>query len=153
MPHHFTKNTLETTKWCNTCKCNTQWLVSDGRLGRCKNDHHKTSQKLSRLNSNSYGLPSHNSARRHRRSRTADRRERQASDAVVCGNRRDRASDHVWVEEMIIVLKLIVTILFGFILLVCFCNSLDCYPEEPNKVARNIALSFFSVFILITTWV
>lgn len=54
---------------------------------------------------------------------------------------------------MIIVLKLIVTILFGFMLLVCFCNSLDCYPEEPNKVARNIALSFFSVFILITTWV
>ena len=39
MPHHFTKNTLETTKWCNRCGRSTQWLVSDGRLGRCKEDH------------------------------------------------------------------------------------------------------------------
>lgn len=39
MAHHFTKNTLSTTKWCNRCGRNTQWLVSDGRLGRCKEEH------------------------------------------------------------------------------------------------------------------
>lgn len=41
MPHHYTKNTLGITRWCNTCRRQTQWSVSDGRLGRCENDHHK----------------------------------------------------------------------------------------------------------------
>lgn len=45
MPHHFTKNTLETTRFCNTCKRNTQWYVWNGRLGRCKEDHHRDKPK------------------------------------------------------------------------------------------------------------
>lgn len=54
---------------------------------------------------------------------------------------------------MILSMKLITTILFGFLLLLSFFNSLDCYPEEPNKVLRNVGLVFFSVFVLIQTWV
>ena len=41
MSEHFTKNTLETTRWCNICCRSTQWHVWSGRLGRCKEDHHQ----------------------------------------------------------------------------------------------------------------
>jgi ribosomal protein L44E len=34
-PHHHTRNTLETTKWCRTCGRYTQHAVSDGRLAHC----------------------------------------------------------------------------------------------------------------------
>lgn len=40
MPQHYTKNTLEVTHFCNTCRRNTQHYVWDGRLGPCKEDHH-----------------------------------------------------------------------------------------------------------------
>lgn len=49
-------------------------------------------------------------------------------------------------------MKIVATVVFGFLLLLSFSNSLDCYPEEPQKVARNLALVLFSTFILIQTW-
>lgn len=36
MPHHFQKSITETTEWCNKCERLTTHIVSDGRLGRCK---------------------------------------------------------------------------------------------------------------------
>jgi hypothetical protein len=36
MSEHFTRNTEEVTRWCNHCGRFTQHIVSDGRLGRCK---------------------------------------------------------------------------------------------------------------------
>lgn len=41
MPHHYTKNTLQTTAWCNTCRRRTQHAVWNGRMGRCVEDHNK----------------------------------------------------------------------------------------------------------------
>lgn len=41
MAHHYTKNTTGITRYCNTCRRNTQHYVWDGRLGPCKEDHHK----------------------------------------------------------------------------------------------------------------
>lgn len=35
MAKHHTKNTLSTTKWCNTCSAMTPHAVSDGREGHC----------------------------------------------------------------------------------------------------------------------
>ncbi len=35
MPEHYTRNTLEATKWCNRCGRPTQHAVSGGRIGRC----------------------------------------------------------------------------------------------------------------------
>jgi hypothetical protein len=35
MPHHFTKNTVEATFWCNTCFRNTSHRIDDGRRGPC----------------------------------------------------------------------------------------------------------------------
>lgn len=32
---HETRNTLEITKWCNTCRRMTQHRVSDRRVGTC----------------------------------------------------------------------------------------------------------------------
>lgn len=32
---HETRNTLETTKWCNTCGRRTQHRVDDRRVGPC----------------------------------------------------------------------------------------------------------------------
>jgi hypothetical protein len=40
-PQHYTKNTLGISRFCNTCRRTTMWSVSDGRLGRCQEDHHK----------------------------------------------------------------------------------------------------------------
>lgn len=45
MPHHYTKNVLEDTRWCNTCNRRTQHQVYNGRLGRCLNDHHRPPAK------------------------------------------------------------------------------------------------------------
>lgn len=36
MPHHFTRDTTETYHHCNKCGKLTLHIVSDGRLGRCK---------------------------------------------------------------------------------------------------------------------
>jgi len=35
MSHHFTSNTISTSRWCNECKRQTQHSVSSNRLGRC----------------------------------------------------------------------------------------------------------------------
>jgi len=35
MPEHYTRNTLETTRWCNKCRQHTQWRVSAGRISHC----------------------------------------------------------------------------------------------------------------------
>lgn len=35
MAEHYTTNTLEVTKFCNTCGKNTQHAVSAGRVGHC----------------------------------------------------------------------------------------------------------------------
>jgi hypothetical protein len=35
MSEHFTKNTIEATAWCATCKRKTQHRVDSGRLGPC----------------------------------------------------------------------------------------------------------------------
>lgn len=43
MPHHYTKNTVEAKAYCKTCGTFTVHYVWDGRLGRCKNDHHAVS--------------------------------------------------------------------------------------------------------------
>lgn len=45
MPHHFTKSTTDISRWCNRCNRMTQWYVSDGRLGRCKEDHQNKKPK------------------------------------------------------------------------------------------------------------
>ena len=45
MPHHFTKNTESVSRFCNTCRRVTMWSVSDGRLGRCQEDHHQKKPK------------------------------------------------------------------------------------------------------------
>lgn len=45
MPHHFTKNTTSVSRHCNTCGRTTMWTVSDGRLGRCVEDHHQVKPK------------------------------------------------------------------------------------------------------------
>jgi hypothetical protein len=42
MPHHFPKATVEASAYCTTCGKMTPHYVFDGRLGRCKNDHHPT---------------------------------------------------------------------------------------------------------------
>lgn len=39
MAHHYTKNTESVTHWCNRCRGQTLHVVSDGRLGRCMNEH------------------------------------------------------------------------------------------------------------------
>jgi hypothetical protein len=39
MPHHYTKNIVEASAWCNTCNKMTMHAVFDGRLDRCKNEH------------------------------------------------------------------------------------------------------------------
>lgn len=39
MPHHYTKNVTEAQEYCRTCNAWTMHYVSDGRLGRCKNEH------------------------------------------------------------------------------------------------------------------
>jgi hypothetical protein len=35
MTEHYTKNTLGTLKWCNTCRKQTMHAVSGKRVGRC----------------------------------------------------------------------------------------------------------------------
>ena len=40
MSQHYTKGTVSVRKWCNTCRRETEHSVSDGRLGRCVEDHH-----------------------------------------------------------------------------------------------------------------
>ena len=35
MPEHYTRNTLEATKWCNRCGRPTQHAVSAGRIAHC----------------------------------------------------------------------------------------------------------------------
>ena len=40
MSEHYTKGTISVRKWCTTCGRETEHSVSDGRLGRCVNDHH-----------------------------------------------------------------------------------------------------------------
>lgn len=35
MNEHFTESTEYTMGWCNTCKRETRWTVSAGRLGHC----------------------------------------------------------------------------------------------------------------------
>lgn len=42
MIEHYTKGTISVRKWCNTCGKETEHSVSDGRLGRCVEDHHPT---------------------------------------------------------------------------------------------------------------
>lgn len=41
MTQHYTRNTLEITHYCRKCGKNTQHYVWGGRLGNCKEDHHK----------------------------------------------------------------------------------------------------------------
>jgi len=36
MAEHYTRNTLEVTRWCNRCARFTQHAVSGGRVGQCK---------------------------------------------------------------------------------------------------------------------
>lgn len=36
MTEHYTRNTESVTLWCNKCNRLTQFMVSNGRLGRCK---------------------------------------------------------------------------------------------------------------------
>lgn len=36
MPHHYPKNTLEVSYYCNTCRKTTMHQVSNGSLGPCK---------------------------------------------------------------------------------------------------------------------
>lgn len=45
MPEHFSKNVLQTTRFCNTCMRNTQWHVWNGRLGSCVHEHHTAPPK------------------------------------------------------------------------------------------------------------
>lgn len=35
MPHHFTKNTVEASIWCNTCNRMTSWRILNGRRAYC----------------------------------------------------------------------------------------------------------------------
>jgi hypothetical protein len=35
MPHHFPKNTVEASIWCNTCNRVTPWRVLNGKRGYC----------------------------------------------------------------------------------------------------------------------
>jgi len=35
MAQHYTKNTLEATKWCNRCSRKTRHAVSGNRIGHC----------------------------------------------------------------------------------------------------------------------
>jgi hypothetical protein len=39
MPEHFTRNTESVHAWCHHCGKLTDHAVSDGRIGRCINDH------------------------------------------------------------------------------------------------------------------
>jgi hypothetical protein len=41
MSEHFTRNTESLRCWCYTCNDMTEHTVSDGRIGRCQNDHTK----------------------------------------------------------------------------------------------------------------
>jgi ribosomal protein L44E len=41
MTQHYTKNTEQVSAYCPTCNGVTMHLVSDGRRGRCVNEHHK----------------------------------------------------------------------------------------------------------------
>jgi hypothetical protein len=34
-PHHFPKNTVEASVWCNTCNKMTPWRILNGRRGFC----------------------------------------------------------------------------------------------------------------------
>jgi len=44
MTQHYPKGTISIRKWCNTCGRETEHSVSDGRVGRCVQDHHPPSQ-------------------------------------------------------------------------------------------------------------
>lgn len=44
MPHHFTKNTVEASAYCNTCNQQTMHYVADGRIGLCKEQHAKVQE-------------------------------------------------------------------------------------------------------------
>jgi hypothetical protein len=50
MPHHFTKNIVEASAWCNTCNKMTMHAVWDGRLDRCKNNHPHAATKMKPVN-------------------------------------------------------------------------------------------------------
>jgi hypothetical protein len=46
MPHHFTKNIVEASAWCNACNKMTMHAVWGGRLDRCKNNHPHVAVKV-----------------------------------------------------------------------------------------------------------
>jgi len=35
MPQHYTKNTVEATIWCNTCRRETPWRILGGKRAYC----------------------------------------------------------------------------------------------------------------------
>lgn len=40
MPHHFQKNTMSASFWCNLCGKDTEHRIDDGRRGPCLNPGH-----------------------------------------------------------------------------------------------------------------
>jgi ribosomal protein L44E len=41
MSHHYTKNSVEASHWCNVCRKETMHRIDDGRLGPCQELHQK----------------------------------------------------------------------------------------------------------------
>jgi hypothetical protein len=48
MTEHFTRNTESLRCWCYSCNDMTDHAVTDGNIGRCKNDHTKARRSAPR---------------------------------------------------------------------------------------------------------